>query len=130
MNWGHWPVERVLFLFVGIAFLSVWVQVTLSHYRQNFHHKSMWVPVVSAPVLSMTSILLVFARTEWLLSLFLYLMWLGVLVGGVGFYYHFHGVGLRVGGYTMRNFLTGPPVTLPLMFSSLSVLGLIAYYWR
>ncbi|MFC5448611.1 hypothetical protein [Paenibacillus aestuarii] len=48
----------------------------------------------------------------------------------IGFYFHFRGVGIRVGGWALRNFLIGPPVTLPLMFSALSVLGLIAIYWK
>ncbi|CAG7648806.1 hypothetical protein PAESOLCIP111_05703 [Paenibacillus solanacearum] len=130
MNWGHWPMDRAIFVFVGIAFLALWGQVTLSHYRQNFHHKSMWAPVITAPLFSLTAFALAAAKLEWLMSLFSYLMWLGVVIGGTGFYYHFHGVGVRVGGYTMRNFLVGPPVALPVMFSALSALGLIAYYWR
>lgn len=130
MQWLEWPLERVVILFLGIAFLAIGVQVTLSHYRQNFHHKAMWAPVVSAPVFCITALTLSFNRPEWLFFLFLVLMWAGVLIGGAGMYFHFHGVGVRVGGYTSRNFLTGPPVILPLMFAALCVLGLIAYYWR
>jgi hypothetical protein len=57
-------------------------------------------------------------------------MWVGVLDGLIGFYFHFRGVGIRVGGYELRKFLIGPPVVLPLMFTALSVLGLVAVYWR
>ncbi|MBP1157729.1 MULTISPECIES: hypothetical protein [unclassified Paenibacillus] len=130
MNWTGWSLERVVFLFVGIAFLAVWVQVTLSHYRQNFHHKSMWSPVISSPIYSLAAIWIAVSRPDWLLSLFVFLMWLGVMTGAVGFYYHFHGVGVRVGGYSMRNFLVGPPIMMPIMYMAISVLGLIAYYWR
>lgn len=130
MNWTGWSLERVVFLFVGIAFLAVWVQVTLSHYRQNFHHKSMWSPVISSPIYSLAAIWIAISRPDWLLSVFVFLMWLGVLTGSAGFYYHFHGVGLRVGGYSMRNFLVGPPIVMPIMYIAISVLGLIAYYWR
>lgn len=130
MIWTGWSLERVVFLFVGIAFLAVWVQVTLSHYRQNFHHKSMWSPVISSPIYSLAAIWIAVSRPDWLLSLFVFLMWLGVMTGAAGFYYHFHGVGLRVGGYSMRNFLVGPPVMMPIMYMAISVLGLIAYYWR
>ncbi|MCP3775801.1 hypothetical protein NLX71_21235 [Paenibacillus sp. MZ04-78.2] len=130
MNWIGWPLARVVFLFVGVAFFAIWIQVTISHYRQNFHHKAMWVPVVSAPIFSLLAVTLAYYRLDWLLYLFSYLMWFGVVAGGIGFYFHFHGVGVRVGGYTMRNFLVGPPVVLPVLFSALSVLGLLAYYWR
>ncbi|CRF28762.1 Uncharacterised protein [Mycobacterium tuberculosis] len=130
MNWTGWSLERVVFLFVGMAFLAVWVQVTLSHYRQNFHHKAMWSPVISSPIYSLAAIWIAISRPDWLLSVFVFLMWFGVLTGFAGFYYHFHGVGLRVGGYSMRNFLVGPPVVMPIMYIAISVLGLIAYYWR
>ncbi|UUZ82724.1 hypothetical protein LJK88_01320 [Paenibacillus sp. P26] len=130
MQWVGWPLSRVVILFLGVAFLAIGLQVTLSHYRQNFHHKAMWAPVVSAPIFCLTAVFLAYMRPVWLLSLFLVFMWAGVFIGAVGTYFHFHGVGVRVGGYTSRNFLIGPPVVLPVMFAALSVLGLIAYYWR
>ncbi len=130
MDWISWSLDRVIYLFVGVAFFVLWIQVALSHYRQNFHHKSMWTPVLAAPIFSLTAVWLVFDRSHLLLLGFAGLMWLGVMIGAAGFYYHFHGVGVRVGGYSMRNFLAGPPVVLPLLFSALSVLGLLAYYWR
>lgn len=130
MHWTSWTLERVLILFVGIAFLAVGAQVTLSHYRQNFHHRAMWYPVVSAPIFAITAASLATVRADWLLQLFHLLMWVGAGIGAVGFYYHFHGVGIRVGGWTMRNFLVGPPVILPVLFIAISALGLIAVYWR
>ncbi|OXM85057.1 hypothetical protein [Paenibacillus rigui] len=130
MHWTGWTLERVLILFVGVAFLAVGAQVTLSHYRQNFHHRAMWYPVVSAPVFAVTAAALASVRAEWLLQLFHLFMWAGTFIGAVGFYFHFHGVGIRVGGWTMRNFLVGPPVILPVLFIAISALGLIAVYWR
>ena len=130
MLWSSWSLDRVVILFLGVAFLAIGVQVTMSHYRQNFHHKAMWAPVVSAPVFALTAFCLAFSRSDWLFGLFAMLMGLGMIIGGVGVYFHFHGVGVRVGGYTSRNFLTGPPVVLPVMYGALCVLGLIAYYWR
>ncbi len=90
----------------------------------------MWSPVISSPIYSLAAIWIAISRPDWLLSVFVFLMWFGVLTGTAGFYYHFHGVGLRVGGYSMRNFLVGPPVLMPMMYIAISVLGLIAYYWR
>lgn len=130
MNWSVWSIDRILFLFVSLAFLVIGIQVTMFHYRQNFHHKSMWVPVISSPIFFITGIILTWYNAQWLHALFLGLMWFGVIAGLIGFYFHFRGVGIRVGGWALRNFLIGPPITLPLMFSALSVLGLIAIYWE
>lgn len=130
MHWTQWTLDRMVILFVAIAFIAIWAQVTLSHYRQNFHHKSMWAPVIAAPLFSLTGLALTMVRSDWLVMLFTGLMWIGVVIGSVGFYFHFHGVGVRVGGWTMRNFLMGPPVILPVLFIAMSALGLLTMYWR
>lgn len=129
MNWTGWTIERFLILFVAIAYLLIGVQVTMSHYRQNFHHKAMWAPVVASPIFTITGLMLSMARSEWLLTLFALLMWVAIVAGIGGFYYHFHGVGVRVGGWAPRNFLVGPPVIQPLLFSAVGALGLAAVYW-
>lgn len=129
MNWPGWPLDRVVILFVGLAFLLVGIQVALLHYRQNFHHKVMWSPVISSPLLFASGVLLAFYNTGWTVNLFMVLMGIGALIGLVGFYYHWRGVGVRVGGYELRNFLIGPPVILPLLFTALGVLGILAVLW-
>lgn len=130
MQWSGWPLDRVVILFVSAAYVLIGIQVTMSHYRQNFRHRSMWGPVISSPLFVLVGLALVLTNTAWVAVLFQILMWVGVAEGLVGFYYHFTGVGVRVGGYEPRNFLIGPPVVLPLLFSSLSALGLLALYWR
>jgi len=130
MYWTDWPLERMLILFVSVAFILIFIQVTLYHYRQNFHQKVMWVPVVSAPVFVIAGLILTWCNVGWLRYTFLILMWFGVVFGLVGFYYHLRGVAKRVDGYTLRNFMIGPPVTLPVVFAAMSGLGLIALYWK
>lgn len=130
MHWNGWPLDRFIVLFTALAFLLIGIQVTMSHYRQNFHHKSMWVPIIASPLIFIVGLWLAFGNLNWLFYLFVVLMGIGILSGLVGFYYHFRGVGLRVGGYTMSNFLVGPPVILPLLITALSVLALLAIYWR
>ena len=127
---GEWPLERVLILFVSVAFLLMGIQVTLYHYRQNFHQKSMWVPVIASPLFFFSGLALALFRTEALEWIFITLMGFGVLAGAIGFYKHFKGVGVRVGGYELRNFMIGPPVILPLMFAALSALGIISVWWK
>jgi hypothetical protein len=128
MAWSHWSLDRIVILYVGLAYLFIWIQVTMSHYRQNFHHKAMWAPVILAPLICITSIICTLMNNSGWLLMAIILLWLGALAGLVGFYFHFKGVGLRVGGYALRNFLIGPPIILPLLFSALSILGLIAVY--
>lgn len=130
MHWNLWSLDRFIVLFTGLAFLLIGIQVTMSHYRQNFHHKAMWVPVIEAPLIFFVGIWLAFANVQWLFYVFVTLMAVGTISGLVGFYYHFHGVGLRVGGHTARNYLVGPPVVLPLMITALCALALLAVYWR
>jgi hypothetical protein len=130
MFWHTWPIARILILFVSLAFMLVGIQVTMFHYRQNFHNKAMWIPVISSPIFFVIGLALTIYNVSWLSALFQILMWFGVVFGLIGFYFHVRGVGVRVGGWALRNFLIGPPVTLPMMFTAISVLGLIAVCWR
>jgi hypothetical protein len=130
LDWNGWPLERVLFLFIGVAFFMIFVQVTLFHYRQNFRHWSMWIPVVATPVLSVLSFVLVIYNASWLQLLLAFLLSVGTLAGLYGSFVHIKGVGDRVGGYVLRNFLIGPPLTLPGMITAMSILGLLVLYWR
>lgn len=130
MYWSHWSLERILILFVSLAFLMIGIQVTLFHYRQNFHHKAMWVPVILSPIFLVAGIALTWYNAAWLHLLFVVFMWFGVVTGLIGFYFHVRGVGIRVGGWALRNFMIGPPAMLPLMFTAISGLGLIALYWK
>lgn len=130
LNWLGWPIERILIIFTGILFLVIFIQVTLFHYRQNFRHWSMWIPVLATPVFGLLSVIYGFYNTFWLAQLLAVLFGIGFIAGGFGSFMHIRGVGQRVGGYELRNFLTGPPLTLPAMVSAISVLGFIALYWR
>lgn len=128
--WDGWPIARILLVFTSIAFLMIFIQVTLFHSRQNFRHWAMWLPVVASPLLGVLMLILAFLNLQSLRSITSYILIAGILGGLIGFYYHFMGVGVRVGGYKMNNFLVGPPVILPLMVTAMSVLGLIILRWR
>jgi len=128
--WNGWPMDRVILLFTSVALLAIFVQVTLFHYRQNFRHWAMWGPVIGAPVIALFTLTLTFYDLPWLRTATAVFLSVGVLFGAVGTVLHINGVGQRVDGYKMQNFLVGPPLTLPLMVAAMSVLGLIALYWR
>ncbi|MET3291689.1 UNVERIFIED_CONTAM: lysylphosphatidylglycerol synthetase-like protein (DUF2156 family) [Brevibacillus sp. OAP136] len=128
--WEGWPIERVLLIFVGLAFALIFIQVTMFHSRQNFRHWAMWVPVIETPVFAVLAIALAFTQPMWLLWTFTILMWVGVAGGLYGASLHAAGVRQRVGGFSQsQNFLVGPPIILPLLISAISGLGLLALYW-
>lgn len=128
--WYGWPIARVILLFTGIAFLMISLQVTIFHYRQNFRHWAMIGPVAEGPLLGLLSIVLAFYNLPALRSITIVLLFVGVASGLAGTTFHVHGIGQRVGGYVeSQNYLIGPPLTLPMMFAAISVLGLIALYW-
>ncbi|SDO70744.1 hypothetical protein SAMN04487897_12012 [Paenibacillus sp. yr247] len=128
MVWSQWVLDRVIILMVGVAYLFIWVQVTLSHYRQNFHNKFMWGPVILALVISFVSIMSTLLNSKGWYTITHICFWLGVIQGLIGFLFHIKGVRKRVGGLALRNFLTGPPVMMPLLFSIISIFGLTAIY--
>lgn len=41
MNGSMWSIDRILILFVSLAFMMIGKQVTMFHYRQNFNNKVM-----------------------------------------------------------------------------------------
>lgn len=46
MVWDKWALDRVIILVIGLGYLVLWIQVTVLHYRQNFHNKAMWEPIL------------------------------------------------------------------------------------
>lgn len=130
MFWNGWPLHRVIILFTGLAFLLIALQVTLFHYRQNFRNWTMWVPVLATPILGLVGVLISFVNISLLRMLWVVLLAAGTIAGAAGFVLHFEGVGERVDGYRVNNFLVGPPITLPLMVMAFSILGIVALYWR
>jgi len=88
----------------------------------------MWVPVISTPALGLAALLLAWQDMPWLRALLAWLSAVGVAGGLMGTYYHIAGVGERVDGYNLNNFMVGPPPALPALVTALSVLALIALY--
>jgi hypothetical protein len=52
----------------------------------------------------------------------------GIVEGLVGEFFHLHGTSYQVGGFTLRNFMGGPPPVLPIAYSLAGALGLIGLY--
>lgn len=72
--WQGWPIERVLLLFVALAFVLLAVQVTMFHSRQNFRHWAMLIPVIELPLFAVAAIILTFVNAGWLRWVFAVMM--------------------------------------------------------
>ena len=130
MLWNGWPWTRIILLFTGMALILSSIQVGMFHSRQNYRHWAQWLPVIAGPILGLLALIIAFYNAVVLRQIFVGLAIITSLASLFGFYLHFTGVGERVDGYRAENFLVGPPIIMPLMFSGISLLGLIAIYWR
>jgi len=127
--WSHWPVERVAYVCLAVLWLALWAQVSLMHAKGKFHSKYMWGPVVYTPLLVVTSLALTLFRVHMTEVLFIASYALGVIEGLFGTLKHLHGVREHEGGFTLRNFIQGPPALLPVIYVLLALIGLLVYYW-
>lgn len=129
MPWEGWPFERVALLFTGLAFGMISIQVFLMHLGGAFHRWQMWVPVLYGPVLMIVGLLLSVAMsTSMALAGFIF-FGIGILGGLAGTYYHLNAIGHYILGFSLRNYIAGPPPVLPATFAAMSAFGLLAVYW-
>jgi hypothetical protein len=128
-DWNGWPVERLIYLFLGVAFLVVWAQLTLFHWRGGFRSKTMWGPVIFTPLLTLIALVYAFNRADLAQTIFVWVFAIGVLEGLVGFVLHLKGIAAQVGGFTLRNIASGPPALLALTYAALAGFGLLVHYW-
>jgi hypothetical protein len=127
--WIGWPFERVYLLLVATAFVVVGLQVFLFHWRGAFRSISMYAPVIGAPVITLAGLVGAFTRTGWIGWGVFAVFAIGVLDGLYGTILHVKGIKERIGGFTLRNMTTGPPVLLPVAFAALALTGSLAVSW-
>jgi hypothetical protein len=128
--WNGWQIDRVVVAFSALLYAGVWIQVSLFHRAGAFKKLVMWAPVILTPLVAAGALAGVARRDGawgWIAAA---LFGLGIINGLIGLYYHLRGVKLQVGGFTIRNFMAGPPPVLPLAYSLFGVLGLAALLWN
>jgi hypothetical protein len=128
--WNGWVVDRAVVAFSALLYTGIWVQVSLFHRAGAFKKLIMWAPVLLTPLVIGGALAGVARRDGawgWIAAS---LLAVGLLNGLIGLYYHLRGVRLQVGGFSIRNFMAGPPPVLPFAYSLFGVLGLIALLWN
>jgi hypothetical protein len=128
--WDGWPFARVYLLLVALAFVIVGAQVFLFHWRGGFRNWTMYGPVLLAPVLVVAGIVGAIARDGVVGWAALVIFVFGVVDGIVGVFEHLRGIAERVGGFSLRNLMSGPPPFLPAAFMALALTGALALLWQ
>jgi hypothetical protein len=127
--WDGWPFARFYVLFVALGFVLLGTQVFLFHWRAAFHKWTMYGPVLIAPAIAAAGVVAGVTREGWLGWIALAIFAFGVLDGFVGIYEHLIGIARRMGGFSLRNLVGGPPPLLPVMFTALAFSGGLAIIW-
>jgi hypothetical protein len=128
--WDGWPFARVYLLLVALAFVVIGLQVLLFHWRAAFRRLTMYGPVLLAPVLVLAGVLGAVKRDGILGWIVLAVFALGIVDGFVGVAEHLRGIARRIGGFSLRNLMSGPPPLLPVAFMALALSGGLALVWK
>jgi hypothetical protein len=128
-TWDGWDFQRFYLLFVGAAFVLLGLQVFLFHWRAAFARPTMYLPVLAAPLLAVAAIVAAISRDGTLGWIAVVVFAVGVLGGLVGVYEHLKGIGYRVGGFSLRNLVAGPPPLLPATFAAVAFSAGLAVLW-
>jgi hypothetical protein len=127
--WQGWDFQRFYLLFVGAAFLLLGLQVFLFHWRAAFSRRTMYLPVLAAPLLALAAIVAAITREDPIGWIAVAVFAVGILGGLVGVYEHLRGIGYRIGGFSARNLVAGPPPLLPATFAAFAFSGGLAVLW-
>jgi hypothetical protein len=128
--WEGWPFARLYMLLVALAFAVVGLQVLLFHWRAAFRRLTMYGPVLLAPVIVVAGVAGALKRDGLLGWIVLAVFALGIVDGLVGIVEHLRGIGRRIGGFSLRNLMSGPPPLLPVAFMALALTGALALLWE
>ena len=87
-------------------------------------------PVLFAPVIVLAGVVGAVQRDGLLGWIAFGVFVIGILDGLVGIFEHLRGIGRRIGGFSLRNLMSGPPPLLPVAFVALALTGALALVWE
>jgi hypothetical protein len=128
--WHGWDLDRAVLVFTGVAYLVIWIQLSLYHWAGGFKHIAMWGPVLATPLIVGGAVLGAVMRDGVWGWIALALLVFGILEGLLGLFFHVQGIRTQIGGFSLRNLLSGPPPMLPLAYAAVGVLGVGALVWN
>lgn len=128
--WDGWTVDRAAVVLCAVMYAGIWVQLTLMHWAGGFKKTAMWGPVLLTPVVVAAAAVAAVDRGGALGTAMAIVLGVGIAEGLVGVVLHLRGVGSQVGGWSLRNVLSGPPPILPLAYSLIGLLGFGALVWN
>ena len=127
--WEGWDFQRFYLLFVGAAFILLGLQVFLFHWRAAFSRPTMYLPVAAAPLLAIAGFAAAITREGVIGWIAVAVFAAGVLGGLVGVVEHLKGIAYRIGGFSARNLVAGPPPLLPATYAAVALSAGLAVLW-
>ena len=120
-------LQKHLALVTAATALMNSVEALYSHYKNGFHFRAQYTPVLMGPLLATAAIASASNphRARRLLPI---AAGLSMLDGAAGGFYHARGVVRRPGGRKnlLHNIMYGPPLLAPLLFAASGLLGILA----
>jgi len=127
--WEGWDFQRFYLLFVAAAFVLLGLQVFLFHWRAAFSRPTMYLPVLASPLLALAGLVAAITREGAVGWIAVAVFAAGVLGGLVGVVEHAKGIAYRIGGFSVRNLVAGPPPLLPATYAAVAFSAGLAVLW-
>lgn len=123
--------QRTLGVVTALSTLFSWIEVSYSHYKNNFSYRIQWTPIITAVPLMIAGMGTLWSRKMARVLLPITSL-IAIMNGGIGFFYHVRGVLRRPGGgkKPLYNILYGPPAFAPLIFAASGFIGLLTSFLR
>jgi len=130
---SRWPLSRLLVLVLAAGFLNLMSDIRVEHIDIVRETWKGWIPIVYSGIMCLACLAAVIFWRDAVRRVMLWLFLAGLIVGGLGFYFHNADRLARVPNDTLNAWtnlkmkrLHGPPEQAPLAFAGLGLLGAIA----
>ncbi len=90
----------------------------------------MYGPVILAPMIALAALAAAIVRDGFVGWVAVAVFAFGVVSGLIGLYEHLNGIRRRIGGFSLRNAMSGPPPLLPAAYLLLAFTGALAVVWQ
>lgn len=123
----HVPIDKthIILFYLIVNYLIVFLDVTIAHALNRFIPIYEWVPVIYLPIVTISTLLLLFnPKPGWNKNLNILLSLLGIVIGVIGLGFHLQGASAG-NVVTFAGLTSGNPVFAPLAFIALGSIGAI-----